>query len=654
MRKTKRCQPDVVLLQPPGWSVQSPSMGLALLKSYLETQQISVKIIDLNILLYNLSDCEFSKYWDESNGYFVWERESLVERLFCRFENEIGTVLLQIIALAPPVIGLSLHSSSFLSGAMLARLFRKLIPGTKIIMGGPAILESSVSVKTLIEESLVDALFYGESELSLLEYIRRYKRGELDNGEGIPGVSLKLKDGVVTLPKTEEIRDLDELPFADYSDFDLSLYAAPTIIPTYFSRGCINRCIYCSEGIYFKRFRNRTGARVFAEISYQLKHHPHANYIRLHDSVSNGNMRELREFCLLMKQHKLGVQFNLENAVIRKEMTAEFYQLLKEAGCTAIGLGLEHPSKALLSKIGKKACLDSDFDRVITDGVKSKMSIGINLMFGLPGETEEESLEQLNFIKKYRKYRKNIVVNPSLIFCMFPEGSLGYSHPEKYQIDVSQGPMFWKSMDGKNNLISRMTKFENLCKAIDNQGFDNLFHVTMSTNRYEMLGKYYENEKLRDKAFLNYCDSWINETRTIETAERLVYLKPEEQLNEQQKTIIDEARRHISEHKLLLETTALFHVKDVEQLIEEILVVGLSRDLELPLLSIAQSRNELLRQIKKKGMGFRKKIKSIGLWLVSKLMQRETDKMIKGIQLLRWNVNALCMIMRFRKKEISR
>jgi WhiB family redox-sensing transcriptional regulator len=43
----------------------------------------------------------------------------------------------------------------------------------------------------------------------------------------------------------ELIKSLDSLPYADYSDFDLDSYEGRRVLPTYFSRGCINRCCYC-------------------------------------------------------------------------------------------------------------------------------------------------------------------------------------------------------------------------------------------------------------------------------------------------------------------------------------------------------------------------------------------------------------------------
>jgi radical SAM superfamily enzyme YgiQ (UPF0313 family) len=473
---------DIVFIQPPGWAVENPPMGLAMLKSYLSDQGLIAKVFDLNILLYNIRSKEYYNAWELANGYYTWERESWVNRFFSQYSDEILNFIYSVISQKPRYIGFSVHNSSFLTAILLAKKIRQYNPEISIMFGGPEMVRISPKWRSLLQSEIADIVVFGEGEVTVSEYLQH---------GGTAGLAYRnCKGEIIEGEPRNVIPDLDTLPFPDYSDFNLKLYRGTNVLPTYFSRGCVNRCIYCTEKNYFPTFRCRSGKRVFEEIKHQRSLYPKTEYFRLHDSVSNGNIRELEILCDLIIESNLEIGFDLEGAIIRKEMTAPFYKKLRKAGCTIIGFGMETPSKPILKNIGKMACLSADFDKVITDGVKSGITIGVNFMFGLPGETEEESQMQLEFIRKYKRYRKRMILNPALNYCYFPPGCTAYEHPEEYGIDISRGPLFWESKDGKNTFPIRLNRFERFCKLANELGYENLFGITESINRNEMLDLY--------------------------------------------------------------------------------------------------------------------------------------------------------------------
>lgn len=512
---------DIVLIQPPGWSVQNPPMGLALLKSYLSLKGFNAKVMDLNILMYNLRRGRYEHAWDDANGYYTWEHSSYVIDMFEDYALEILNFIYSVLLLKPRVIGFSVHCSTAASVKLLAEKFRLIAPEIKLIFGGPQSIEGAELWKQLFADNLADAVVFGEGEETLAEYLalESYERP-------IKGMAIRttttgevLKGG-----RRELIKPLDCLPFADYSDFDLAQYEGKNVLPTYFSRGCINQCIFCTENKYFPKFRNRTGRRVFDEILHQTSLYPSIKYFRMHDSVSNGNIRELEKFCELLIENKMRIGFNLENAVVRKEMTPQFYKKLKKAGCNVIGYGLETPSKRLLKLIGKHVCLDADFDRVIEDGASAGFTVGVNMMFGLPGETDEDSKIQLDFLKKHLKNRKHILINPALNFCYLPKGCEARESPHKYGIDISGGEHFWSADNGINNFEIRMTKFEHFCSLAKKLGYENLFGVTKNLNKNEMLGRYWQFRGNSDKALEYFNKSFETEERTVELAREIIGL----------------------------------------------------------------------------------------------------------------------------------
>lgn len=515
-------RPDIALIQPPGWAVQNPPLGLALLKSYLAGQGISATVFDFNIRLYAIRHAIYQNAWDLSNGYYTWERESYINQFFSYYSDELLNLIYSVLASGPRAIGFSAHSPSFICSKILARKFREYAPEVPLICGGPQVARYTDNWRSLLDEKIVDAVIFGEGEESLTEYLK------LMNGlsdQIIPGVAyLNDKGQIIDGGNRTLIASLDSLPFADFSDFNLDYYAGTNVLPSYFSRGCVNNCIFCTERNFFPKFRNRSGQRLFDEIEFQLSHYPQTEYIRLHDSVSNGNMKELEKFCDLLIGKGLKINWDLENAVIRKEMDSRMYKKLKDAGCTLIGYGLENPSKKLLKKIGKNACLSADFDSVINDGVRAKITIGINMMFGLPGETDEDFDDQLNFLKRQKKNRRWLIINPALNYCYIPKGSEIAIHPDNYEIDLSMGELYWSSRDGKNNYLRRMEKFEIFCKQAKELGYSNLFNITQLINKNEQMGNYYLANKDPYTGLKYLVQSFEKEQKTLDLAQEIISL----------------------------------------------------------------------------------------------------------------------------------
>ena len=510
---------DIALIQPLGWGCQNPPLGLALLKSYLLKNGFKAKVFDLNIIIYNLRHGNYRDVWDLSKGYYIWEKETILQQMFSYYSKEILSFIYTVLSFNPKVIGFSTHCSSFMPAVMLAEKVKKYSPETKLVFGGPHVASYTSNWQPLLSSKKVDAVIFGEGEESLFDYLKSDKLSPID------GAAILNKNGEVIVGGLRKlIKKLDELPFADFSDFDLKYYAGVNVLPTYFSRGCINKCIYCTENKFFPKFRNRSGKRVYDEVIHQLSLYPKTEYIRLHDSISNGNIKELETFCDLIIENKINIGFDLENAVIRREMDLNLNKKLKKAGCTIIGYGLENPSKRLLKFVGKNVCLDADFNKVISIGIKSKMIIGLNMMFGLPGETDLDFQMQIDLIKKYKKYRKYILINPALNYCYIPEGCDISSDPTKYEVDISNGGLFWSSKDGENTFIKRLNKFEKFCLTAQKYGYKNLFNIVRSVNRDEMLGNYYYNLGEYEKALDYFKKSFKNEEKNLALADSIIEL----------------------------------------------------------------------------------------------------------------------------------
>jgi radical SAM superfamily enzyme YgiQ (UPF0313 family) len=501
---------DIVLLQLPIWGVGIPPLGLAILKSYLIKNGVSCRVFDLNAHIYSIRGRKYSNYWDEEHGYDFCNNSDKMQEFYYDHRVTFLYYMERIRELGPKVVGCSCFGASIELTKIFLEDLRNFFPHYKHLLGGPEVAGFMGNADQLLSKDYIDAICLDEGEVAIIGYLKELEKNE---GSSLPGIVYKRNDSIIRNASNSNIKDLDQLPFPDFSDFNLKYYRDSRTLPSYSSRNCINKCVYCSARGFMKPFRFRSGKRMFEEFKYLKKQYPDLNNVRMADNISNGKIKELESFCDLMIKAKLGVKWNLENAVIRKEMRTPLYKKLKKAGCTLIGYGMETPSPDLLKKIGKRLSKDVDIVKVLKEGKKAGIYISVNVMFGLPGETEEDFDYLMRWLSKNKKSFD--MINPSLMFCEFYPGCLGHDQPEKFGIDLTKGTLFWETNDQTNTYLIRMDRFERFCKMAKTYKLENLFNIEELPNKNEILFKYYIASNQKDKA-IEYYDRIDLNQRTSE------------------------------------------------------------------------------------------------------------------------------------------
>jgi len=486
---------EIVFVQMPFWGIGVPSLGGAMLKSFLKERGVESRTMDINIHAYLLRGKKYSDYWDVKNGWNHVNDEDEMLEYYNDFQSMFAHFIDEIEEVNPKIVGFTVYYSNFMVTKLFAAELKARLPHIKIALGGPNVAYYMGNKDEMMGKPYVDAICLNEGEEAVVAY---YEEVSCETGKKLPGVTYKHQGKAVEELPTLFIKKLDTLPFPDFSDFDLSLYGTGIHLPSYVSRGCPNKCVYCTERNFMQLFRFRSAKRMLEEFEHITKTYPAVESIRMCDSISNANTRVLEEFCDLMIERNLPLKWNLENAVIRKEMRAPLYKKLKKAGCTLLGYGLENPSERILKSIGKNLALDVDIEKVLKEGKKAGLYISINIMFGLPGETEDDYVELLDFLKKNRSSLS--MVNPSINFCVFFPGSFGYQDPEKYGLDLGNGPDFWRTIDGKNTFPVRLARFEKFVSEAKVLKLDNLFDTSEVPNKNQLLFRYYATVGEREEA----------------------------------------------------------------------------------------------------------------------------------------------------------
>jgi radical SAM superfamily enzyme YgiQ (UPF0313 family) len=464
-----------------------PALSVSCLSAYLKTKGWNVDLYDLNIECFGHRQEEYRNHWKDEFQEF-WNDERAISDFFADHPTELPKLFDYIAQKRPAYIGFSTYMTNFYGSLILAREIKRIWPQIKLIFGGALIWQKlHMDRLDLKEYSCVDAFVIGEGEAALYELLCLFKSGQ--DISKCSGIAFFRENKLqLTVPRSSIVMP-DDLPMPDFSGFDLKKYDTQgRQLPFYISRGCVNKCIFCEERTFWKAFRTKTGEQLFNEIKMAKQLYPEVEHIYFSESLTNGSISQLRTFCHLLIES--GIRINWEaNAVIRKEMDCELLTLMAKSGCKRLMYGVETVSKTLLAHVGKIMSDKVNIEKVIRETAEAGIHVTLNFMFGLPGETEEDAKENIDFVIRNKKYIHTIY--PSWSFCYLTQLCEAYANPERWGIKPITDVSFWESIDGKNTYPVRLERFERFCGAMLKDGIAIQYSSDKLADREKKLGFYY-------------------------------------------------------------------------------------------------------------------------------------------------------------------
>lgn len=274
-----------------------------------------------------------------------------------------------------------------------ARELRRRFPEKGLVLGGP----HPTFFPRVIEQAPLDGVCIGEGEESFPEFLALWQAGypELpagwwirrDRGRG------PVERGAPRGP----VRDLDRLPppaFDLFYDADARYRGAPNkaFLAT---RGCPHRCAYCFNSRLNQRYRPygpllraHDPERVCDDV-LRVRDRWGLRLAWFIDANFCANQRWLEAFARIYPR-RVGLPFFCK---LRPERaTGRTVRLLADAGCTAVGLGIESGSERIRREVLARPCSDDE----ILAGCRRLKAAGIRIlsfsMVGIPGATFDEEL----------------------------------------------------------------------------------------------------------------------------------------------------------------------------------------------------------------------------------------------------------------------
>ena len=315
----------------------------------------------------------------------------------------------EINSFRPDFIGITSTTPLIKNVYKLTEEIKKISNSIQVIAGGP---HPTAMPEDILKESRIDCVVFGEGD-NILPLI--LKDGINDN---IPNLYYK-KDNIIYKSniQNEHIKDLDIFPFPAYELLEINKYVQPRVfsrnspvgsIET--SRGCYAACIFCNKNIHGYKVRMKSPKRVVDEMEYILQ----IGFREIHiiDDIFTANVDRVYEICEEILRRNLKFSWYPRGGIRVDTVNLKLLKIMRKAGCYRIPFGIESGSKRILEIIRKKITKEQAIEAV-KYAKKAGMIVETYFMIGLPGETEEDINESINFaIQLNTDYAKFAITTP--------------------------------------------------------------------------------------------------------------------------------------------------------------------------------------------------------------------------------------------------
>ncbi len=288
--------------------------------------------------------------------------------------------------LSSDLVGVSTTTSTAIRAYRYAQKVRD--AGIPVVMGGP-------HVTFLAGEAMdfCDYVVRNEGEETLVELVEFLQgRGALEN---IQGLTYRAKNGeVVHNPARPLLSSLNDIPWPDMSLVVGGEKISPT--PMLASRGCPFGCEFCSVVLMFGR-KVRTVEPV--EVVEQIKRLKPRKLFFYDDNFLISKRRG-KELLALMAREGVGepfyAQIRVDSVCKDGKVDKELLDLLWNAGCRIVYLGLESVNPATLKEYHKESSIDD-----MAGGLEALANRGIKthgmFAFGADSDTPESLYSTADF-----------------------------------------------------------------------------------------------------------------------------------------------------------------------------------------------------------------------------------------------------------------
>jgi radical SAM PhpK family P-methyltransferase len=291
----------------------------------------------------------------------------------------------------------------------MIEFIRGISPETKIVVGGPLVgnhlraaqeggqpyadalgLITSDRLRTSLDDLGADAyVIDSQGEQTLVDIVRQLRAG--GDLSKVPNLIVPSKGRYRRTPISPEKNPMDEV---DIRWTELGGGMLGPTLQTRTARSCAFSCAFCS-------YPERAGDLALASVDtvereLDAMHALGTRQVVFIDDTFNVPLARFKDLCRLLIRKRYGFKwfsyFRCSNS------DTEAFDLMKEAGCAGVFLGIESGSPAILKNMHKAARIDQYVTGVAALKARGILTFG-SFIIGFPGETADTVRETRDFIQ---------------------------------------------------------------------------------------------------------------------------------------------------------------------------------------------------------------------------------------------------------------
>lgn len=401
----------------------------------------------------------------------------------------------------PDILALGVYIGTLPASLFAFQLTRQRYPHIKTVMGGGVFYDQlaigTTNLQVFLEKTrdTIDTLLAGEGEVLFLKYLE---------GKLPPGQRLCTHKDI-----GDAVLDLSEKRVPDFSDLPLREYP---YISVYGSRSCPYRCTFCSDSVFWGKFRSKKPVQIVEELILLYRKYGYQLFY-MSDLLLNPFITELASEFI-----KADVSLYWDGFIKVSDEVCDPGKafLWRRAGLYRLGIGNESGSQRMLGLMKKQITVQQS-----KAAISNLASAGIKTttfwLIGYPGETEADFQATLDFLEEMKD---DIYYAEGNVFWSILDGrpksgewlQQGTSlYPERYKDMLMLEIKMMDTVPSREERYHRLVRLFNHCKKLG-------IH-----NRYSWDGIYEADErwkKLHDNAVPSLAEffqkkSYIDENKEV-------------------------------------------------------------------------------------------------------------------------------------------
>jgi len=352
----------------------------------------------------------------------------------------------------PDMIGFSTYLWNRHIVLEICRIIKEKFPAVKLFAGGA---EATALPLKLLDCAPFDFVIKGEGEIVLTEVMSRLLNG--DTLEDIPGVFLK---GAKLNSERDQqpVMDLNSLP---------SPYLTGAMDPCRYSgllwelsRGCHFKCGFCFESRGVAGVRQFSLERIRKEL--ELFEEKKVNQVFVLDPTFNSDMKRAKKILRMICKTAPLIHFTFE---IRVELIdRELAELFASLTCS-LQIGLQSAVREVLANVNRTIDTVKYAEKISLLNAAGAV-FGLDLIYGLPGDTIDGFKESLNYALRLQPNHLDIF--PLAIL----PGTALYDHAEAFSLNcLKEAPYTLISSPGfSESGMAQAACLKDACEIFYNRG----------------------------------------------------------------------------------------------------------------------------------------------------------------------------------------